>query len=166
MLIEAFTKVIIDKILSDTCIYRKPNKNLPPRICLYFRNLNSRKSVWKRGIKTYSYFFSIRRSSIRDEIHRSVMTRAVFVCLLKVNFWEFMFCRLCQSSSQFENSRKYKGFLSSLTAALPIRKFCTEFLFAFIYFPPDINKFQKRTSTQPIWVIAFYGCRYTLIKNC
>ena len=86
MLIEAFNELIVEKILSDTCISRKPNKNLPPFICLYFVNLNSRQSVWNRDVKTYLCFFSIKRSSIRDAIHRKVMAIAVFVGLLKVSF--------------------------------------------------------------------------------
>ena len=116
-------KLIVEKILSDTCISCKSNENLPPLMCLYFENLNSRKSVWNRDVKTYLDFFSISRSLMRNAIHRRAMTRAVFVCLLKVNFWEFLLCRLCQSSSQFSNSRKNQGFLWSLTAALPIQKF-------------------------------------------
>ena len=115
-------KLIVEKILSDTCISCKSNENLPPLMCLYFENLNSRKSVWNRDVKTYLDFFSISRSLMRNAIHRRAMTRAVFVCLLKVNFWEFLLCRLCRFSSQFANSGKNKDFVSSLTAAL-IRKF-------------------------------------------
>ena len=113
MLIEAFNKLIVGKILSDTVFLT--NQNLPPAICLYFENLNSRQSVWNRDVKTYLYFFSIRRSSIRATLHRSI-------CLLAQSKFlrVFFLCRLCQSSCQFANSRKNKGFLSSLTAALPV----------------------------------------------
>ena len=107
--------------------------------------------------------FSRKRSSVRDAIHRRLLTRAIFVCLLKVNFWEFLLFRLCQSSSQFANSRKNRFFVI-FTCYFTYPKVCIEFLFAVIYFPPDINEFQKRRSIQPIWVIAFYGCRCTLIK--
>ena len=83
MLIEAFNMLIVDKILSNTCISCRSNKNLPPLICLYFENLNSRQSVWNRDVKTYLYFFSIRRYSIRDAIHRRVMASSLECCFLK-----------------------------------------------------------------------------------
>ena len=86
MLIEAFSKLTVDKLLSGTCISCNSIETLPPLICLYFENFNSIQSVWNRDVKTYLYFFSIRRSSIRDAIYRRVITRAVFVSLLKVNF--------------------------------------------------------------------------------
>ena len=87
--------------------------------------------------------FSIRRSSIRGAMHWSVMTRAVFVCLLKVNFSEFLLCRLCQSSSQFTNSRKNKVFLPSLTAALLIRRFVFNFCLLLFIFHQILTSFQK-----------------------
>ena len=160
MLIGPFNKPIDDKFLSDTCIPRKPNKNLPPLICLHLESFNSRQSVWNRDVKTYLYYFSITRSSIRDAIHWRVMTRAVSVRLFKVKFWEFLLCRLCQSSCHFVNSGQNKGFLPSLTAASPIQKFVLNSC------PPDINKFQRRRNIQPIWVIAFNSCKCALIENC
>ena len=147
MLIEAFNKLIVDKILSDACIFCKPNKNLRTVICLYFENLNSRQSVWNRHVKTYLYFFSIRRSSLRDPIYRRVMTRAVFFCLLKVNIWEFVLCRLCQSSSQFANSHKSKGFLSSFTAASPIRKFVLNSCLLLFFVHQTLTRFKKEEAS-------------------
>ena len=58
-----------------------------------------------------------------------------------------------------------KTFFVIFTCCVTYPKVCIKFLFAVIYLPPDINEFQKRRSIQPIWVIAFYGCRRTLIKN-
>ena len=158
MLIEAFNKLIVGKILSDTVFLT--NQNLPPVICLYFENLNSRQSVWNRDVKTYLHFFSIRRSSIRAALHRSI-------CLLAQSKFlrVFFLCRLCQSSSQFANSRKNKGFLSSLTAALPVGKFVLNSCLLLFIVHQTLKSFKKRI-IQPIWEIAFYGRRYTLIKNC
>ena len=142
MLIEAFNKLIVGKILSDTVFLA--NQNLPPVICLYFENLNSRQSVWNRDVKTYLYFFSIRRSSIRDALHRSI-------CLLAQSKFlrVFFFCRLCQSSSQFASSRKNKGFLSSLTAALPVGKFVLNSCLLLFIVHQTLKSIKKR-SIQPI----------------
>ena len=79
----------------------------------------------------------------KGPIYRRVMTRAVFVCLLKVNVWEFLLCRLCQSSSQFTNSHKSKGFLSSFTVALPIRKFVLNSCLLFSFVHQTLTSFKK-----------------------
>ena len=80
-------------------------------------------------------------------IYRRVMTRAVFVCLLKVNVWEFLLCRLCQSSSQFTNSHKSKGFLSSFTVALPIRKFVLNSCLLFSFVHQTLTSFKKEEAS-------------------
>ena len=111
MLIEAFNNlIVVDKILLYTCIYCKPNKNLPPLVCLYFENLNSRQSICNRDVKTYLYFFPIRISSIRNAIHWRVMTRAVFVCLLKVNFENFCSAYFTNPSANLKILVKTKVF--------------------------------------------------------
>ena len=83
----------------------------------------------------------------KGPIYRRVMTRAVFVCLLKVNVWEFLLCRLCQSSSQFTNSHKSKGFLWSFTVALPIRKFVLNSCLLFSFVHQTLTSFKKEEAS-------------------